>query len=521
MARVASVLALVSGVMVGLGACSTPEPEGSTVTLVMGAGKACAGAVRGVHLAVKDGARAALERDFVVEGKADLPVSADLAIPASTEAPWVATATFDLDQGPLTAALHPSVSAALPAGTSGRVPLVLACVCLSVVCAEGETCAELPVGSGQVTCVSPALCGNASCEAGEDHTRCPADCPAACGDGICDGGEDCASCALDCGACCGDGACGHGETCNTCAKDCGPCPTCGDGTCQPSESCKTCPADCACTCGDGQCTGDESCATCVGDCGYCPPACSFVVSPPSGGQGTLFSMALTSSNASSCSVTLDGAPFATFTPCAWSPAPLLGSDLPTGAHAVSVVAVGPAGVEGTCTGTFTVLPRASCSLSLSPDPVCLGASFSADLTLSGADTCTLLVDGGAPAPLTCAPLVHEPFAATTLGLGAHAVTVGVDGPGGEGSCADTITVFDTTCQVDIVDHGGCNADVTFTTNGTSCTTAVNDPAQVQPISCAFKEAYAGLAPGTYTVYLNVVGGPCGPKSCSRTVTLSC
>lgn len=71
--------------------------------------------------------------------------------------------------------------------------------------------------------VGGPVCGNGTCEAGEDCTTCAADCPsstgsAVCGNGVCEpgGGEDCLSCAADCAGrqngnpnnrfCCGDGA---------------------------------------------------------------------------------------------------------------------------------------------------------------------------------------------------------------------------------------------------------------------------------------------------------------------------
>ena len=41
-----------------------------------------------------------------------------------------------------------------------------------------------------------------------------------CGNGSCEGGENCAGCPQDCGGCCGNGACDHGETCGSCSKDC-------------------------------------------------------------------------------------------------------------------------------------------------------------------------------------------------------------------------------------------------------------------------------------------------------------
>ena len=48
------------------------------------------------------------------------------------------------------------------------------------------------------------ICGNGSCESGEDCSTCPGDCGdcnPVCGDGICESGEDCSTCSADCGDC--------------------------------------------------------------------------------------------------------------------------------------------------------------------------------------------------------------------------------------------------------------------------------------------------------------------------------
>lgn len=69
-----------------------------------------------------------------------------------------------------------------------------------------------------------------------------------CGNSTCEAGEDCASCAADCGPCatCNNGTCEMGETCENCAADCGACsPSCGNATCDATESCMNCAVDCA------------------------------------------------------------------------------------------------------------------------------------------------------------------------------------------------------------------------------------------------------------------------------------
>jgi hypothetical protein len=111
------------------------------------------------------------------------------------------------------------------------------------------------------------VCGNGTCDAGEDSVSCPLDCH--CGDGTCDvaGGEDASNCPADCY--CGDNICDPSETGATCPSDC----PCGDGTCDvgAGEDASNCPADC--TCGDGICDPSESTATCPVDCacgdGFC------------------------------------------------------------------------------------------------------------------------------------------------------------------------------------------------------------------------------------------------------------
>lgn len=131
------------------------------------------------------------------------------------------------------------------------------------------------------------VCGDGTCNTGEDKESCPGDCGEAdeefCGNHVCGDDEDCEICAKDCGPCavehCGDGECGDEEDCTTCPEDCGDCPGefCGNGVCSAAaeEYCSTCPEDCGeCGeehCGDGVCDteGGEDCDSCVADCGAC------------------------------------------------------------------------------------------------------------------------------------------------------------------------------------------------------------------------------------------------------------
>jgi len=139
------------------------------------------------------------------------------------------------------------------------------------------------------------VCGNGTCESGEDSAGCPADCGrGACGDisyvGCCEGevvhwcenaqlkqGDCAAADKLHCGwnsqsqyyDC---GTDGGGDPSGAHPKGCGSSsePECGDGECQGPEDSQSCPSDCGpppAVCGDGKCEGGESEASCPADCG--------------------------------------------------------------------------------------------------------------------------------------------------------------------------------------------------------------------------------------------------------------
>lgn len=144
-------------------------------------------------------------------------------------------------------------------------------------------------------------CGNGTCDAGEDHAACPADCLGdGCGEigatGCCDGevaawcdGEailqaNCAStpsCGFDANlGRYGCGTAGEADPANPDDMVCPPPgPACGDGICQEGETQEMCPLDCLYPgyCGDGDCSGTEDFKHCPEDCqqGVCdvlPPA---------------------------------------------------------------------------------------------------------------------------------------------------------------------------------------------------------------------------------------------------------
>jgi lysophospholipase L1-like esterase len=139
-----------------------------------------------------------------------------------------------------------------------------------------------------------SICGDGTCDPGEDQCNCPDDCgtppstETSCTDGIdndCDTDVDCddSDCIGD-PACptCGDGTCDPGEDQCNCPEDCGTPPStetsCTDGIdndCDTYTDCddSDCDDDPACAepyCGDGTCDPDEDQCNCPEDCGTPP-----------------------------------------------------------------------------------------------------------------------------------------------------------------------------------------------------------------------------------------------------------
>ena len=140
---------------------------------------------------------------------------------------------------------------------------------------------------------SGPVCGDMTCDAGENSCNCAMDCGApptselSCTDGLdedCDGSTDCddADCSAD-PACaepfCGDMTCDAGEDSCNCAADCGAAPSselsCSDGEdddCDGQSDCadSDCSSDPACApsaCNDnGVCEPGEDCNNCGNDC---------------------------------------------------------------------------------------------------------------------------------------------------------------------------------------------------------------------------------------------------------------
>ena len=169
------------------------------------------------------------------------------------------------------------------------------------------------------------VCGNGTCEQGENADSCPGDCASTgkCGDGLCGNGETFENCAGDCmeptcsgvafeGCCdgqvlkwCADskmrmincetnancgwngeggfydcGTAGSGDPSGSHPLACGgqPAAVCGNGKCEAPETSESCPEDCSVVtppgCGNGYCEQGETPSTCAADCnGANPPVC--------------------------------------------------------------------------------------------------------------------------------------------------------------------------------------------------------------------------------------------------------
>ncbi|MEO8700208.1 MAG: hypothetical protein ABI867_09195 [Kofleriaceae bacterium] len=136
----------------------------------------------------------------------------------------------------------------------------------------GPVCGDATCNGGEdaSTCAAdcPESCGDQLCTGTETNATCPGDCPAVCGDTVCNGTETNASCPGDCPPVCGDTVCNGTETNASCPGDCPP--ICGDSVCNGVETHVDCPEDCPPVCGDTICDGTETNASCPGD---CPPRC--------------------------------------------------------------------------------------------------------------------------------------------------------------------------------------------------------------------------------------------------------
>lgn len=144
--------------------------------------------------------------------------------------------------------------------------------CDNGVCDFGENYDNCPSD-----CPKPPVCGNAVCEVGEDGNNCPTDCPTqggeVCGNGFCGPNENKDNCPRDCDitiSVCGNAVCEAGENYDNCPKDC-PKQVCGNAVCEADEA-TTCPQDCPTIgwCGNLKCEAGENLDNCPRDCAPTP-----------------------------------------------------------------------------------------------------------------------------------------------------------------------------------------------------------------------------------------------------------
>jgi hypothetical protein len=104
------------------------EVQEGGLSASLGVEPACAANVRSVQLAVRTDGAPAFARSFPVLSAEDLPIHVAIDIPSPSGAMHEAEAIFTVAGGGTAAPIEPKVLVRFPAGTRGRVPLVLSCV---------------------------------------------------------------------------------------------------------------------------------------------------------------------------------------------------------------------------------------------------------------------------------------------------------------------------------------------------------------------------------------------------------
>jgi hypothetical protein len=248
--------------------CGSQVSTSAGLEAVLGIGATCAARLENIHMVVTSGSTTEMTKDFPIRTFSDLPISTQL--PQGGTGTHDVNLLFDIKGIGTMPTQHLPLAYQYADGSSGRVVLALACVCIGIQCPAGEYCVEEPAGTGRASCQPVAKCGNGICEPGEPG-NCPQDCSPTCGNGVCNtgDGENCHKCPVDCGSCCGDGVCDFGETPTSCPIDCAKGATkgsCGNGKCDPTESCSTCPSDCCCS---DSCCNNPGGACCAAPSGAC------------------------------------------------------------------------------------------------------------------------------------------------------------------------------------------------------------------------------------------------------------
>lgn len=255
------------------------------------------------------------------------------------------------------------------------------------------------------------------------------------------------------------------------------------------------------------------------------PTCSINTLPASGTTQTMFNVQWSSTNATTCTYTLDGsAPQSV--PCSGD-LTFPGLNVGVGNHAV-VLSVTGAGGSSSCSSAFTVTavnPAPACTISVSPQSGTTQTMFSVQWSSTNATTCTYSLDGGAAQTQPCSGSLM--FPGSVVGVGNHALVLAVTGPGGASSCNTAFTVTAPaaapTCSLAVAPSSGTlqsTFDVSWgSTQATTCSYSLNGaPAVGVDCSGALALPASAVGVGTHSLVFNAAGAG-GTTSCNASFTV--
>ncbi|MEI8255701.1 MAG: hypothetical protein WCJ30_08525 [Deltaproteobacteria bacterium] len=251
-----------------------------------------------------------------------------------------------------------------------------------------------------------------------------------------------------------------------------------------------------------------------------PPTCTLSFTPASFGIGTPVHSVLRSDGTTSCFYeTNGGVPSDPLSPCQLDMTQVLSSPtlpLPAGDYTTRVHLTGPGGT-GECSAVLTALPRPTCTLTFTPNPVNRGSSYQAALTSMNAISCVV---GGA------AVACDYDQTLTATAEGSTTITVDELGDGGDGSCSATLVILPPvpTCVLGVSPSTGTTAtDFAATLTSTDATTCsyVFDGQPPVATACAVVVPIPGSTAGvgTHSLLVTAVGGG-GSGTCSAGWTVT-
>jgi hypothetical protein len=263
------------------------------------------------------------------------------------------------------------------------------------------------------------------------------------------------------------------------------------------------------------------------------PTCNVAVNPVSGTASTSFTASWTSSNATSCTWSLNGVDQGSAA-CDGS-ASFPGSQFGDGTYAIAVSATGPGGV-GTCSASFSVGTTSTpvCSIAVSPTTGGyttasggINTAFTATWSSANATTCSWSLNGVSQGPVACNG--SAPFTGSQLGgKGTYSIVLTIAGPGGNGACSTSVSLVDApTCTLNVTPTSGLTT-TTFSANWSSSSDATSaafyvDATPIGSGSCASGFCTGAttvpgslVGPGAHTVYLRPTG-PGGTGVCSVSI----